>query len=504
MPVKRWTNYIAGLAGAVLIVVPLLVHAQAQNEQATGTLVVKCVDASGQPLKDVRLWVMGLRMAQPLEEKSDKKGEATFKKLAAGLYRVVGRKNGFEPSYYEPVRIAANAQETVTLQFQPGDVNKKLYFEDPALLQQANQLFQEGFKLLQEQKYPEAAAKLSESLKIIPANPDGHYFLGIALIQQRKWDEGQKEVEAAVALNPDEPRYREVLKILPGLRLGDEGSDAMAQRDFKTAIAKYTEQLKLQPDNTDAMYNLALAYANDGQHDRALEIIRDAIKRKPDEAAYRNLENLIQQHKEQSVIQQAAKLLAEGDQLVKEGNYQAALEKYETGRKMLPKEEPAVWYAIGRCHANLNHPEEALAAYQQAVRLDPKKPEYSQALAALYLEQKRVAEAIGVYEALSQQMGERADEKLFELGKKYLADNNSELAIPLLEHVQRINPNHAESYYELGVYYYYAGDKAKAKPLLSKYVEIGKDQKHLEDVKALLAVIERTAKPAPPARTRRP
>lgn len=504
MRLKRRTNYTVWLASAVLILAPSWAPAQGQSEQATGTLLVKCVDASGQPLKDVRLWVMGLRMTSPLEGKSDKNGEATFKKLGVGLYRVVGRKNGFEPSYHEPVRIAAQAQHTITLQFQPGDVNKKLYFEDPALLQQANQLFQEGFKLLQEQKYPEAAAKLSESLKIVPANPEGHYFLGIALLQQRKWEEGQKEIETAVALNPEESRYREVLKILPALRLGDEGSEAMARRDFKTAIAKYSEQLRLQPDNTDTMYNLALALANDGQHDRALEFIRDAIRRKPEEAAYRNLENLILQHKEQFTLQQAAKLLAEGDQLIKDGNYQAALEKYESGRKMLPKEEPAVWYAIGRCHAHLNHPEEAIAAYQKAVHLDPKKPEYSQALAALYLEQKRVSDAISVYEALYQQLGEHADEKLFELGKKYLADNNSELGVPLLEYVQRINPTHAESCYELGVYYYYAGDKAKAKPLLTKYVEIGKDQKHLEDVKALLAVIERSAKPTTPARTRRP
>jgi len=439
--------------------------------------------------------------ARPQEGKSDKKGEATFKRLDAGVYRVVGRKEGLEPTYREPVRLQPGKEETITLELKPGDVAKKFYFEDPALIQQANQLFQEGINAYQQEKFAETVSKLSESLKIVPYNPDGHFWLGVTLIRQRRWDEGQKEIETAVAMRPEEQRFQEILRVLPAARLGDEGQEAMQRRDFKLAITKFSEQLKLQPDNADVCYNLALAYANDRQFDKAIEYLDEAIKRKPDDTSYPQLKALVLQHKEQALIQEANRILSEGDKLFKEEQYQAALEKYQAGLKMLPKEEPIVWLAIGRCHAGLKHPDEAAAAFQKAISLDPKKAEYSQALASLYVEQKRIPDAIRVYEAFSQQSGQPVEEQLFELGKSLLTNSNPD-GVPILQRVLEMNPNHAESYYELGVYTFYSVDKQKAKPLLIKYTEIGKDQKHIEDAKALLAVLSQPA-PAPPQPKRR-
>jgi tetratricopeptide (TPR) repeat protein len=373
-------------------------------------------------------------------------------------------------------------------------MTKKLYFEDQAQIQQATRLYQEGINALQLQKFPDAAAKLSEALKIIPSNAEGHFWLGYALIQQAKWDEGKKEIEAAMAINPDEGRYQEVIKVLPAARLGYEGQEAMQKRDFKTAIVKFAEQVKLQPDVSDVYYNLALAYANDAQYDKGMEYVEEALKRKPNDADYLELKKRIPQHKEQALYQQAAQIFNEGDRLFREGQFQAALDKYEAGRLVLPKEAPAVWFAIGRCHAQLKHPDEAIAAYQKAIALEPKKPEYSQSLATLYLEQKRIQDALRVYESLYQQTGEPVDEKLFDLGKRLLGDTNSDGTI-VLQRVLEVNPNHAEAYYELGIYTFYNVDKEKSKPMLTKYVEVGKDQKHLEDVKALLAVLNPPAKP---------
>jgi tetratricopeptide (TPR) repeat protein len=467
--------------------------------QAETSLTVKCVDQSGQPVKDVRVVLQPLQPPQgappkPLEGKSNKQGLADFKKIMPGFYRVIGRKQGLDPSYREPIRIAAGKGETATLNFAPGDMTKKLYFEDPAQMQQANRLFQEGLAAYQQQKFPEAAAKLSESLKIIPSNSEGYFWLGISLIQQAKWDEGKKAVEAAIAINPTESKYQEIIKMLPGLRLGAEGQEAMQKRDFKTAIVKFSEQAKLQPEVSETYYNLALSYANDGQYDKGMEAIEEALKRKPNDPGYTELKNLIPQHKEQALRQQAGQLLREGDDFFNKRDYQAALQKYEAGRLMLPKEEAVVWYAIGRCHAQLKHPEETIAAYQRAVALNPKKPEYVQSLALLLMEQKRVKEALQAYETLYQQLAEPVDEKLFELGKKLIGDSNPE-GMTVLQRVVEVNPNHAESYYEMGVYTFYSPDKEKSKPFLTKYVEIGKDQKHLEDAKAFLALLNPPAKP---------
>ncbi len=467
--------------------------------QGTGTLVITCVDSAGQPLKDVNLTVMSLQVQKVLEAKSDKEGKAVFKKLDPGVYRVIGRRKGYDPIAREPLTVVAEKETAVTLPFQTGEVTKKLYFEDPALIQQANQLLQEGFQALQQQRFSEAAEKLEQLLRIAPGNAEARFFYGVALAQQRKWDEGEKQMRLAIEMNPNEPRYREVVERLPEFRKHDElheaGQRAMQNRDFKTAIAKFTELLALQPENTDVRYNLALAYANDGQYDKAIEIIDEAIRRRPQEAEYQRLKSQILEHKEYATIQKANEILAEGDQLLRDGKYQEALQKYETARQMIAREEPSIWFAMGRCYVGLQQPDKAIAAYHKAIELNPRKPEYHQALALLYLNEGRLAEALRAYTEAYAQLGEPVDERLFELGQLLIQENKLDMAAQVFERVLELNPNHAESYYELGVYNFYNADKGRARTLLTKYIEIGKDPKHLEDAKNILTVMGRQTRP---------
>lgn len=467
--------------------------------QGAGTLVITCVDSAGQPLKDVTLTVMSLQVQKVLEAKSDKEGRAVFKKLDSGVYRVIGRRKGYDPIAREPLTVVAEKETAVTLHFQTGEMTKKLYFEDPALIQQANQFLQEGFQALQQQRFSEAAEKLERLLQIAPGNTEARFFYGVALAQQRKWDEGEKQIRLAVEMNPNESRYREVMERLPEFRKRDElheaGQQAMQNRDFKTAIAKFSELLALQPENTDVRYNLALAYANDGQYDKAIEIIDEAIRQRPQEAEYQRLKSQILEHKEYATIQKANEILAEGDQLLRDGKYQEALQKYETARQMIAREEPSIWFAMGRCYVGLQQMDKAIAAYRKAIELNPRKPEYHQALALLYLNEGRLADAIHAYTEAYTQLGEPVDERLFELGQRLIQENKLDMAAQVFERVLELNPNHAESYYELGVYNFYNADKGRARALLTKYVELGKDPKHLEDAKNILAVMERQARP---------
>jgi tetratricopeptide (TPR) repeat protein len=467
--------------------------------QTSATLVVTCVDAAGQPLKDVAVSVVSLQAPKALEAKSDKEGKAVFKKVDPGIYRVLGRRKGYEPAYREPITVVAEKETTVTLAFQTGEMTKQLYFENPALVQQANQLLQTGLQALQQQRFSEAEEKLAQFLQIATFHAEGRFWYGVALAQQRKWDQGEKEIRMAVELNPNEPRYREVLDRLSEFRKRDElheaGQRAMQNRDFKTAIAKFAELLALQPENTDVRYNLALAYANDGQYDKAIEIIDEAIRQRPQEAEYQRLKSQILEHKEYATIQKANEILAEGDQLLREGKYQDALQKYETARAMISREEPSIWFAIGRCYVGLQQVDKAIAAYQKAIELNPRKPEYHQALALIYLNAGRLDEAIRTYTEAYRQLGEPVDERLFELGQRLVQENKLDMAARVFEHVLEVNPNHAESYYELGVYNFYSADKGRARALLTKYLEIGKDPKHVEDAKNILAVMERQARP---------
>ena len=120
------------------------------------------------------------------EKKSDAKGKANFNKLEDGVYRVVARKEGFEPALHEFIPLKGSAQQSATVQFKPGDVKKQLYFESEALHQKSIDLLTQGTTSLQAGKFAEAEKQLRESLEINPSNPDTTRNLAIAYLQQQK------------------------------------------------------------------------------------------------------------------------------------------------------------------------------------------------------------------------------------------------------------------------------------------------------------------------------
>jgi len=482
---------------AGLIVLTFMLAIPSAGLAQNNTLQVRCLNQDGNPLAGLKVFVQELQGGKLRDQKSNRDGVAQFKDLDNGTYRVLARMEGFEPAFYEFVHLTGGSNETVTLNFKPGDSQKKIYFEDQALVKQAYDLLVEGVHALQAHKWAEGEEKLRASLAINPSNPDAHFNLAITYIQQGKFDLVESEVKEAVRLNPQETRYQQVLQMLPIVKLATEADAAMQQKNFELAAAKYSEMVKLQPDNADNYYNLALAQANAKYYEEATKTIEKGIELKPDEKGFEALKKLIADHKERDMIAQAKEIVDEGDKLYNAGQYDAALQKYEEARPLLPeKVQHALWAQLGRTHAHLNQPQEAIAAFRRAIELDPTKTDYWKALANYYIEQKQNNEALQVYAEMYKQTSTPVDEGLFNIGKEFLGQEKNELAAAAFNKVLEVNPQHAEAYYELGVYYFYdKDDKPRAKGLLTKYLSLGKDQKHLDDAKAYLGVIEAAKKP---------
>src|SRR5437867_12124724 len=142
--------------------------------RADSKLDVQCVDASGSAVAGAKVTLQVLGAGKPREQKSDGKGKASYTKLDDGVYRVVGRKEGFEPACYEFVSLKGSAQETVTLQFKPGDDKKQLYFENTAQQQKSIDLLNQAIQALQAGKFADAEKPLLESIELYPSNPDGY------------------------------------------------------------------------------------------------------------------------------------------------------------------------------------------------------------------------------------------------------------------------------------------------------------------------------------------
>ncbi|MGA7578670.1 MAG: M48 family metalloprotease [Desulfobaccales bacterium] len=118
--------------------------------------------------------------------------------------------------------------------------------------------------------------------------------------------------------------------------------------------------------------------------------------------------------------------------------------------------------AFGRALAlaKLDRASEAEAAFQQALKLDPKNFLIKRELALFYFDQNRYPEAYQLLEELSHQAPQ--DEViLYYLGRICEERKQLDQAISLYEKAYRLNPTYAQVYYNLGTLY---GEKGQLGP----------------------------------------
>lgn len=476
---------------------------------ANNTLNVTCVDESGKILANAKVEIQALGNPKWQDKKTDKQGVARFDKIDDGVYRIVARPEGMQPALYELVQIRNGAQESVSITCAPGDPLKKFYFEDPTLNNQAQTSMREAMTSFQSNNFEEAEKNLRNSLTFNPSNPDTLYYLAVALVQQKKWDEAestlkkasrianalvslpqQKDAKGELQPSPYKPIAQMIDSLLPNLpvlKLRVEATDEMAQKNFKQAVAKYEEAIKVMPNDPDTYYNMALALGSDKQFDQATAALDKAIALKPDDKAYQDLKTQIAALKLNEVLAKAKVVVDEGNALYKEKNYAGALQKYEAALPMIPEaNQSSVLAQIGRSHTMLNQPDQAVIAYKSAIAQSPAndKTTYEKALGQHYLIQKQYEQAFATFEA--------AGLNLFTLGQEWSRANETDLALAAFERVLKTDPANTEAYFELGTLYYYnKKDYAKAKEALTKFIEVGTDEKKKDQAKDLIAVIDR-------------
>ena len=508
-----------GISAFVLV---LLVAAAAFA--ANNKLNVKCVDPSGKALVGTKVQVYAL--ADPKWQDKDGKpkwkdkvadagGVARFDKLDDGVYRIVARTEGFAPGLYEfeLVALQKDAEESIEIKCTPGDPLQKLYFEEPTLNQKAFETMKQAYAKLQEQKFPEAEQLFKDSLQINPTNPDTLWFLGLTYASQNKWDTAQETFQRGLKITgalmampqPKDPKgvqqpspylqanknFSGMIAMLPGLKIKSEGSDELAKKNYKQAIAKFEEAAKMIPGDPDVHSSLALALGNDNQLEAALVAIDKSIALRPEDKYYADIKqrllNNVQMAKVKAVADQA-------DAMYNTKDYAGALKKYQEVLPMISEKAilAGVHMQIGLTYDKLNQPEEAEKELQQAIDMAPTEPRYKAQLlnhfnviAQDHLNAKRYDQAFDAFG--------KAGKSVFSLGKDWANKaETADLAIVAFERVIRTEPENTEALFQLGtVYYFNKKDNVKTKEYLSKYQQVGKDEKLLETARNIIAVIDR-------------
>lgn len=481
-----------------------------QRSKGKNTLRVKCVDQAGNPLKGIKVEAENRITEKKKNKKCNAAGVALFEKLDSGVYELVARQKGFEPSLYDFVLLEGGSQESVTLVFKPGDKDKPLYFEEEgaALRQQAQQQLNQGFQLLEAGKFAEGEELLKASIANDPSDPRAYYYLGSGHLRQDQWDEAKKSLERAVLIstaqiqitasdfegqsNPYETFYQQSSKLLDDLapsRLSSEANAALEAKNLEVAIAKLQELVTLRPDNADSLYTLAVAQGNAELYQEAIQSVDNALQLKPDDKSYADLREGLAERQQRAEVMRA---LAAGDEHFNQGDFAAALKEYQAGLPLVPESsKPLMWIQIAKTHAQLNQLDEAVQAYRQAIQMAPDNSEYPEALVSHYLAQEQSREAIEVYADLFAKRSEPVAEGLFAKGQEFSRKAKPEMAQAAYEKALEVDPEYAEAVYELGmVYFYDVKDNARSREMLTRYLAMGKDAAHVSNAESVLAVMK--------------
>ena len=131
-------------------------------------------------------------------------------------------------------------------------------------------------------------------------------------------------------------------------------------------------------------------------------------------------------------------------------------------------DDPAFQYGRALALAKLERRDEALAAFQQALRLSPDNRLIKRDLAIFYFNHNQYPEALQGLTELSQRYPQD-DVVLYYLGRIYQESKKNDLALPLFEKVHKLNPAFSEVYYNLGTLYGEKGQLGRAHYYLGFY-----------------------------------
>ncbi len=259
-----------------------------------------------------------------------------------------------------------------------------------------------------------------------------------------------------------------------------DGKDLSAA---KTAIEK---ALALDPQSARATHLSALIYEQLGDKQKAVNILRDAIKQNPSflqnyraladlfirldnlSDAIRAMKNELELNPKQPERQiQLAKLLA------KTGNHLAASEHYRVALLENPKSKTAL-YGMGKVQADLGNLDKAIYYFKRLRRHHPRNTRALEAIVQLCLSQNQARQAEMVLKDEKKQFPKRHDTYTV-LAKLYAVTDRADEGLVVINEVLAFEPDYLEGLKVKGALLHKKGELTEALETYKKVIQVKPD-----------------------------
>ena len=186
----------------------------------------------------------------------------------------------------------------------------------------------------------------------------------------------------------------------------------------------------------------------------------------------------------ESVAPKSTKLSTQGSNLLNEGRYEEAIEKF-TDAISENQLNPVFYYYRGGSFEKTGNMDKALEDYQKSVELKPDFILPISRTAEIYAKQKDFERAIEFYKK-AVELGDQDTTTYYNYGICLMNIGNSSEAKSVFEKLLSLDENYSDAYYQLGIIYIGLGDSAKAKELLQKFIDMDPENQNAKIAKEIL------------------
>jgi tetratricopeptide (TPR) repeat protein len=233
---------------------------------------------------------------------------------------------------------------------------------------------------------------------------------------------------------------------------------------YVLSISYYTECLKLEKNNPDVLYGLALAREENGELDTALNTVETAVKLSPDNPKFIALDGRLLRKKED--YKNAAAVLSKAVErfpdyaplhteyavvLGKEGDYNSAIKQLNTAMRIFPVSADNDAYMADMLNMESKYPSAERYALK-ALSIDNALPYAYEVLGDIYFNEHKLNDSIKAYNSSIAVRPYKAN-VFYKLAKAYIAGGVFTSAVSCLESAVKINPTNALYHYALGNVY---------------------------------------------------
>ena len=298
---------------------------------------------------------------------------------------------------------------------------------------------------------------------------------------QGYYDQGKRDLDANRCAEAVDA-FKRAIAILPGsLPYNALGRAYDCLNKYEEAVASFKQAVRLDPNNTSALYNLGAEYAYNSKIEEARGVLAQLQPKDPERA--KNLEKVIADgvragdmiDKARDALQEIKRkeYLDQGRKYREAGDYVKAIEADKKSISYKPSSD--AYNDMGVCYLGLKQIANAVPAFQEAIRLEPTDPTMHFNLAISYFD-------LGEFEKAKTSAKEslrlKADDAdaINLLGAALFRLKEYAEAVIEFQKALRLAPNNGVYHHNLGKTYFLMGRTADAQTVYRKLLVLDKAQ----------------------------